>query len=106
MSFFNFLNQTDINRGIEEYRATEGAVLIDVRTPQEYKDGRIPGSKNVPLQNLEMIRNVCSTASTPLYIYCHSGARSSQATKLLQKMGYSKVINIGGIAAYKGKVEK
>ena len=42
----------------------------------------------------------------PLFVYCYSGARSRQAIGLLQRMGYSKVNNIGGIAAYSGKVEK
>ena len=43
---------------------------------------------------------------TPVFVYCYSGARSRQATGMLQRMGYSKVNNIGGIAAYSGKVEK
>lgn len=72
MGFFDFFKQTNINQGIEEYKRTAGAVLLDVRTPKEYQEGHIPESKNVPLQ----------------------------------RMGYSKVNNIGGIAAYSGKVEK
>ena len=43
---------------------------------------------------------------TPLFVYCHSGARSSQAVRLLARMGYTKIKNIGGIAAYTGKVER
>jgi len=40
-----------------------------------------------------------------LFVYCHSGARSRQAAAVLQSMGYTNVTNIGGIAAYSGKVE-
>lgn len=47
MGFFNLLKGSDINQGLEEYKNTPGAVLLDVRTPQEYKDGHIPNSKNV-----------------------------------------------------------
>ena len=51
--FTNFFKRTDINQGIKEYDSTPNAVLLDVRTPQEYKEGHIPGSKNVPLQSLD-----------------------------------------------------
>ena len=39
MGFFDFLKQANINQGIEEYKRTAGAVLLDVRTPQEYQEG-------------------------------------------------------------------
>ena len=78
----------------------------DVRTPQEYQEGHIPESKNVPLQQLNNVVSVVKNTEIPLFVYCYSGARSRQATGMLQRMGYSKVNNIGGIAAYSGKVEK
>ena len=106
MGFFDFLKQANINQGIEEYKRTGGAVLLDVRTPQEYQEGHIPESKNVPLQQLNNVVSVAKNTEIPLFVYCYSGARSRQATGLLQRMGYSKVNNIGGIAAYSGKVEK
>ena len=105
MGIFDFLKQPDINKGVEEYQATTDAVLVDVRTTEEYKDGHIPGSHNVPLQQLDKISAVAENKDTTLYVYCHSGARSRQATALLQRMGYINVHNIGGVAAYRGKVE-
>ena len=105
MGFFDFFRQPDINQGVTEFRQREGAVLLDVRTPQEYRDGFIPGSKNVPLQTIDKVDAVVENKDTALYVYCHSGARSRQAASLLQDMGYSNVTNIGGIAAYSGKVE-
>ena len=59
MGFFDFLKQANINQGIEEYKRTAGAVLLDVRTPQEYQEGHIPESKNVPLQQLNNVVSVC-----------------------------------------------
>ena len=106
MGFFDFLKSPDINQGVQECGATPGAILLDVRTPQEYREGRIPGSKNVPLQELDRIAAVAARRDTPLFVYCHSGARSSQAVRLLARMGYTGVKNIGGIAAYTGKVER
>ena len=106
MGFFDFLKQPDINKGVMEYRNTDEAVLLDVRTPQEYREGHIPGSKNVPLQQLDKISSVADNKNVPLFVYCYSGGRSRQAASMLQHMGYTNVQNIGGITAYQGKVER
>ena len=106
MGFFNFLKDPDINQGVKEYRATDGAVLLDVRTPDEYRQGHIPGSKNVPLQSIDKVADMIDNKATPIFVHCLSGARSRQAAAVLQQMGYSNVKNIGGISAYTGKVER
>lgn len=106
MGLFDFLKGPDINQGIEDYENTEGAVLIDVRTSQEYSQGRIPGSKNLPLQTLDHIETMVQEKNTPLFVYCYSGGRSRQAVDLLKNMGYTNVKNLGGIASYHGKVEQ
>ena len=106
MGLLDFIKQADINQGIEEYSSTAGAILLDVRTLQEYQEGHIPESKNLPLQQLNNVVSVVKNTEIPLFVYCYFGARSRQAIGLLQRMGYSKVNNIGGIAAYSGKVEK
>ena len=106
MGFFDFLKQPDINRGIQEFMNMEGAVLLDVRTPQEYQEGHIPRSKNVPLQTIDKISSVADNKNIPLFVYCYSGGRSRQAAAALGQMGYTNVQNIGGIAAYQGKVER
>ena len=105
MGIFDFFKQPDINQGVQEYKNATGAVLLDVRSPQEYREGHIPGSQNVPLQQLDKVEEVTENKDTVLYVYCHSGARSRQAVSLLKHMGYTNVHNIGGIAAYSGKVE-
>ena len=105
MGIFDFFKQPDINQGVQEYKNAAGAVLLDVRTPQEYREGHIPGSQNVPLQQLDKVEEVTENKDTVLYVYCRSGARSRQAVSLLRAMGYTNVHNIGGIAAYSGKVE-
>ena len=105
MGIFDFFKQPDINQGVQEYKNAAGAVLLDVRIPQEYREGHIPGSQNVPLQQLDKVEEVTENKDTILYVYCRSGARSRQAVSLLKHMGYTNVHNIGGIAAYSGKVE-
>ena len=106
MSIFDFFKQPDINKGLKDYVETENAVLLDVRTPQEYGEGHIPESINVPLQTLDKVRLVVENKDAELFVYCYSGARSKQAAVVLGQMGYTNVQNIGGIAAYHGKVER
>ena len=106
MGFFDFLKGPDVNQGIKEFQGTSGGVLLDVRTPQEYQSGHIPGSVNAPLQTLGDDNTLPANQDTPLFVYCHSGARSSQAVRMLNRMGYVNAKNIGGIAAYTGKVER
>ena len=106
MAFFDFLKGPDSNQGVKEYNATDGAVLLDVRTPDEYRQRHIPGSKNVPLQSIDKVTVMINNKATPIFVHCLSGARSRQAAAILQQMGYTNVKNIGGISAYAGKVER
>ena len=101
----NLFKRVNINYGIEEYRNTANAVLLDVRTPQEYSEGHIPTSKNIPLQVIDKVKALVKNKDVPLFVYCYSGSRSSQAVIELRRMGYTNVKNIGGISAYVGKVE-
>ena len=101
MGLLDFLRGPNINKGVEEFRKTQGAVLIDVRTPEEYARRSIPGSNNVPLQTITQIEDIVPDKDTPLLVHCYSGGRSSKATKVLKKMGYSNVKDIGGISAYR-----
>ena len=105
MGFFDFLKQPDINQGVEQYKTTSGAILLDVRTPEEYRNGHIPGSRNIPLGTIDRTAEIVDNKDTPLFVHCLSGARSRQAAEALQQMGYTNVTNIGGIADYQGKVE-
>ncbi len=106
MSIFGFLKQADINIGVQEFLKTEKAVLLDVRTKQEYESGHIENSENIPLQQIEKVLAKITDKNTPLFVYCQSGARSSSSTSTLKQMGYLNVANIGGISSYRGKVVK
>ncbi|MBE5958388.1 MAG: rhodanese-like domain-containing protein [Lachnospiraceae bacterium] len=104
MSFFDFFKMPDINEGVEQYKNTPNAILLDVRTAGEYADGYIEGSINIPLDNLRSIENVITDKSTPIFVHCLSGSRSASAAKGLGMIGYTNVTNIGGIAGYRGKI--
>ena len=92
------------NLALEEYLKTDKAVLLDVRTKEEYESGHIKNSINIPLQQIADTQKRISDKSVPLFVYCQSGARSTRAVSALKKMGYSDVANIGGISGYRGKV--
>lgn len=104
MGVFDFFKPIDINAGVEEYRNTERAVLLDVRTIEEYREGHIEGSINLPLQAIAGIGNKVPNKNTPVFVHCLSGGRSATAVSALKSMGYSNVTNIGGINRYSGKV--
>ena len=106
MGLWNLCRQPDFSQGIKDYKSTPGAVLLDVRSPREYKGGHVPGSTNVPLHSIEKVDSVARSKDIPLFVYCHSGARSREAVSALKDMGYVNVKNIGGMAAYRGRLVK
>lgn len=73
-------------------------VLLDVRTQEEYEEIHIPGSLLIPLDKLENnIENEIKDKSKTIYVYCRSGNRSVSAVKILNKLGYENVYDLGGI---------
>ena len=106
MGIFDFLKGTNINDEVKRFKETEGAVLLDVRTREEYGQGRIPGSIKIPIQEMKKAESLLPEKETPLFVYCLSGGRSGQAVSMLKSMGYRNVSNIGGISGYKGLIEK
>lgn len=74
------------------------AVLLDVRTAQEYTSGHFQGARNLSLQDLQAGTLPSVAKDTPLYVYCHSGNRSGQATTLLKNAGFTNVTDLGGLS--------
>lgn len=105
MKFTAFLPGADIHRDVEQFRQTEGAMLLDVRGADEYAEGHIPGSVNIPLQVLPTRNGLPEDLDTPIYAYCRSGGRSRRAAAFLEKLGYRNVKNIGGIMNWHGELE-
>ncbi len=86
---------TDITAG-EAHRAVEhGAILLDVRTPEEFAERHIPGAVNIPVTDLKARMSELPRA-TSLIVYCHTGGRAGAAAIILRKAGY-RVQNLGSI---------
>ncbi len=75
----------------------EQVVVIDVRDPDEYRDGSIEGAANISRGFLEFrVGSVAADPSTPIVLYCQTGLRSMLAAKALHDLGYQNVINLQG----------
>lgn len=84
----------------------KGARIVDVRTEGEFQLGHIPGSVNIPLDQLQTAAAGWDKSASYV-VYCASGARSAEAQQALQSMGFKNVADLtGGIATWTGQVEK
>lgn len=72
-----------------------GAFLLDVRTPEEFAAGHVPGAINIPVDQLEQRLGELGPTDAPIVVYCHSGRRSARAARLLDKQGYRDVLDVG-----------
>ena len=78
-----------------------GALLVDVRTPQEFKEAHIPDALLLPLDRLPVVAaKALPDKDAAIILYCLSGARSRAAAKLLSQMGYLNVRNLGAMSRW------
>ena len=82
---------------IQEEINADTASLYDVRTEEEYADGHFEGAKLHDVQDINQGIYPDEPKDRKLYVYCRSGNRSSQATKALEKAGFTNVIDLGGL---------
>lgn len=79
----------------DSYYKKNNHMLIDVRTPQEFKSGHIAGAKNVPLQSLsDNLKKV--PRDKTVMVVCRSGTRSGTACRILSNEGYENITNVRG----------
>jgi rhodanese-related sulfurtransferase/rubrerythrin len=97
------VNAEEAKRMLSEKKEGELA-LIDVREPEEYEEGHLPGAQHVPLSNLlDRLKEL--DASTPTITYCRSGNRSRSAAAVMKTQGFKSVCSMeGGIMAWNGMV--
>ena len=82
-----------------------GYIILDVRRPDEYADGHIPNAINVPNESI-------GTDEIPelpdkdqlIMVYCRSGRRSKEASEKLVRLGYTNIVEFGGILDWKGEI--
>lgn len=74
----------------------KGAVVIDVRTPHEYDQGRVPGSVNIPVERIPSSIDRIKAMKKPIVLCCASGMRAGTAKNILKSAGIQDVHNGGG----------
>lgn len=78
----------------------DGAVLIDVRSPEEFGSGHIDGARNIPVGEIGQRTAEVGDKDKPVVVYCRSGMRSSQAKSTLESAGFTQVHNLGGMSRW------
>jgi phage shock protein E len=82
----------------------EPYILVDVRTPEEYAGGHIPTAVNIPVSTIA--KNLPTEDRSALVIvYCASGRRSASARAALEALGFTRVVDFGGISRWEGETE-
>lgn len=100
---FQFIKSLFSSDDISE-KLKEGAYLVDVRTPQEFDAGHVKGSTNIPLDRIPNSLNQLKGKKN-IIVFCRSGNRSSQAKSILERNGFTNVINGGTWQAVNEKVK-
>ena len=82
-------------------------LIVDVRRADEYAGGHIPGAINIANEDIESAEPAeLADKNQVIYVYCRSGNRSKQAAAKLAAMGYTNIIECGGILDWTGEVER
>ena len=86
---------------------TQKAIVVDVRTLEEYNEGHIPNAISVPLETIENEAEAkLKNKDDLILVYCRSGRRSREAALKLIEKGYTNVIDFGGIQDWNGEIVK
>ena len=101
--------ELDQGKWLKKYNLTKNSKIIDVRTPKEFQEFRIPASENIdfydPQNFLKKINLLDKDAS--YFLYCKSGVRSYNSCTIMKDMGFKNVYNlVGGISDWNGEVLK
>ena len=99
--------QISMNEAVKMMKDEKNYIILDARRPDEFAEGHIPGAINVP--NEEIGTNEIAELpgkSQLILVYCRSGRRSKEASEKLVKLGYTNIVEFGGILDYKGEIQK
>ena len=97
----------DEAKQIFESGGADSYIILDVRTSDEFADGHIPGAINVANESIGAeARAERGDKNQLIYVYCRSGNRSKQAAEKLVALGYTNIVEFGGIIDWTGEIEK
>lgn len=93
---YRYKENITIKEMLEILKTNDNAVLLDVRSSQEYKEGHVAGSINIPVYDLEKKAYSVLNKNSIIIVYCSAGIRSKRAIQILRKLGYKNLYNIEG----------
>lgn len=99
----------DQNSWKKQTNSDKNAIILDVRTPEEFEISRIPNSINIDFYNPQFFMQEILKLDKDIsyYVYCRTGVRSANSCILMNELGFSKTYNlIGGIVQWKGELNK
>lgn len=98
----------DLNTNDFKLAMKSDSIIIDVRTPEEFKTGKIAKARNINVASFSFMTEAQKLdKNKEILVYCRSGARSVRAANMLAKIGYTKVSNLkGGVMAWQNHGEK
>jgi rhodanese-related sulfurtransferase len=86
--------------------AARGVKVVDVRTPEEFADGHVPGALNIPYDQIAQRAAEIGPPSTPVLVYCKTGRRSGIAAKALAGKGFTAIYDMKSFDAWKAAEKK
>lgn len=96
-----------LSEAVEMMASESDYIILDVRRPDEFATGHIPNAINIPNESIGTDEiSELPDKDQLILVYCRSGNRSKQASQKLVKLGYSNVVEFGGINDWKGEIEK
>ena len=96
--------QITMSEAVEMMSWETNYIILDVRTPEEYRDGHIPGAINIPNEDIGTKEpSELPDKDQLILVYCRSGNRSKQASRKLAELGYTNIVEFGGIIDWPGK---
>ena len=99
--------QITMSEAVKMMETEKNYIILDVRRPDEYAKGHIPGAINVPNEEIGSAEiSELPDKSQLILVYCRSGRRSKEASEKLVKLGYTNIVEFGGIQDWKGEIEK
>ena len=103
----NSYRQISMGEAVKMMKDEKNYIILDVRTPEEYLEGHIPGAINVPNEEIGTAEiSELPDKSQLILVYCRSGRRSKEASKKLAGLGYTNIVEFGGINDWNGEIEK
>lgn len=93
----NFAKGKGMEKNEIKAKIDAGALVVDVRTPQEFAEGHYPKALNIPVDQIGERSKELGNKDREIILYCRSGNRSGRAKQILEAQGFKKVYNAGGL---------